>query len=76
MISVIIPNYNGARFLREAVDSTLDQQGVEVEVIVVDDGSTDDSRDVIESYGEQIRSLFQKNHGACAARNSGLALAT
>ena len=74
-ISVIIPNYNGARFLRQAIDSALDQQGVDVEVIVVDDGSTDGSRQVIESYGARIRPIFQNNQGACAARNAGLALA-
>tara|TARA_B110000967_G_scaffold78239_1_gene80926 strand:+ start:105 stop:758 length:654 start_codon:yes stop_codon:yes gene_type:complete len=75
MISVIIPNYNGAKFLREAIDSALDQQGVELEVIVVDDGSTDDSREIIESYGDKIRTIFQHNQGACAARNAGLAIA-
>ena len=75
MISVIIPNYNGARFLREAIDSALDQQGVDVEVIVVDDGSTDDSREIIESYGDRIWPIFQANQGACAARNAGLAMA-
>jgi len=75
MISVIIPNYNGAKFLREAIDSALDQQGVELEVIVVDDGSTDTSRDVIESYGDRIRPIFQDNQGAPAARNAGLAIA-
>jgi glycosyltransferase involved in cell wall biosynthesis len=75
-ISVIIPNYNGAPFLREAIDSALSQAGVEVEVIVVDDGSTDDSRGIIESYGDSIRSIFQGNLGACSARNAGLALAS
>lgn len=75
-MSVIIPNHNGARFLREAIDSALTQVGVSLEVIVVDDGSTDDSRAIIESYGDHIRSSFQENKGACAARNAGLALAT
>lgn len=75
MISVIIPNYNGARFLREAVDSALNQQGVELEVIVVDDGSTDESREIIESYDERIRATFQENQGASTARNAGLAMA-
>jgi len=74
-VSIIIPNYNGATFLREAIDSALNQEGVVVEVIVVDDGSTDSSREVIESYGDRIRSFFQQNKGACAARNAGLAAA-
>ena len=75
MISIIIPNYNGAKFLREAIDSALDQQGVELEVIVVDDGSTDDSRAILESYGGRIRPYFQKNKGASTARNVGLKMA-
>ncbi|WPJ94988.1 glycosyltransferase [Coraliomargarita algicola] len=74
-VSVIIPNYNGARFLGEAIDSVLSQQGVAVEVIVIDDGSSDGSRAIIESYGARIRSIFQQNLGACAARNAGLELA-
>jgi glycosyltransferase involved in cell wall biosynthesis len=75
-VSVIIPNYNGARFLREAIDSALDQQDVDVEVIVVDDGSTDSSRGIIESYGDQIIAQYQVNRGAPSARNAGLAAAT
>jgi glycosyltransferase involved in cell wall biosynthesis len=74
-VSVIIPNYNGARFLCEAIDSALRQTGVVVEVIVVDDGSTDDSRVIMESYGDRISIILQKNQGACTARNAGLALA-
>lgn len=74
-VSIIIPNYNGATYLREAIDSAVSQAGVEVEVIVVDDGSTDASREVIDSYGDSIHSIFQKNLGACAARNAGLAIA-
>lgn len=74
-VSIIIPNYNGAAYLREAIDSAVSQAGVEVEVIVVDDGSTDASREVIDSYGDSIHSIFQKNLGACAARNAGLAIA-
>ena len=76
MITVIIPNYNSATFLREAIDSALIQQGVELEVIVVDDGSTDESRQVIESYRDSIEVIFQKNQGACAARNAGLKIAS
>jgi glycosyltransferase involved in cell wall biosynthesis len=72
MVSIIIPNYNGAHFLREAIDSALSQEDVEVEVIVVDDGSTDDSRAIIASYGDRIRVVYQQNKGACAARNAGL----
>lgn len=75
-VSVIIPNYNGAAFLRDAIDSALSQAGVEVEVIVVDDGSTDGSREIIESYGDQIIAQYQVNRGAPSARNAGLAAAS
>jgi glycosyltransferase involved in cell wall biosynthesis len=70
-ISVVIPNYNNAAYLQEAIDSALAQEGVSLEVIVVDDGSTDHSRSVIESYGNRIQCFYQKNAGASAARNMG-----
>lgn len=73
MISVIIPCHNAEPYLREAIDSALGQEGVELEVIVVDDGSTDDSPAIIQSYGKRLRAFFQENRGACAARNHGLA---
>lgn len=70
-VSVIIPNFNGDRFLRQAIDSALNQEEIHTEVIVVDDGSTDDSRNLLESYGEQIQVFYQENNGAPAARNLG-----
>lgn len=77
-VSIIIPNYNGARFLREAVDSALAQavDGLEVEVIVVDDGSTDDSLKILHAYEDKIRLFQQPHQGACAARNKGWRAAT
>jgi glycosyltransferase involved in cell wall biosynthesis len=72
LVSVIIPNYNYAHFLREAIDSVLAQTYSNIEIIVVDDGSTDGSREVIESYGNQIRAVFQQNKGVSAARNNGV----
>ncbi len=75
-VSVTIPNHNGAKWLREAIDSALTQQEVRVEVIVVDDGSTDHSREIIESYSDKIRSFYQENKGAPAARNLGWREAT
>jgi glycosyltransferase involved in cell wall biosynthesis len=71
-VSVIIPNYNGAAFLKQAIDSALNQQGVNVEVIVVDDGSKDSSREILDSYGSRIKVFYQENKGAPAARNLGL----
>jgi len=73
-VSVVIPCHNNDRYVGECIDSVLSQTGVDVEVIVVDDGSTDESRSVIQSYGDRIRPLFQKQSGACAARNAGLAM--
>lgn len=70
---MIIPNYNYANYLREAVDSALNQTYSDIEVIVVDDGSKDGSRQVIETYGTAIAALFQENQGVSAARNNGVA---
>jgi glycosyltransferase involved in cell wall biosynthesis len=75
VISVCINNYNYERFLRETITSALTQEGVELEVIVVDDGSTDDSRAILESYGDRIRAVFTPNRGQGAALNSGFELA-
>lgn len=69
---MIIPTFNRAAFLREAIDSVLAQTEKDFELIVVDDGSTDATRDVVESYGERVRYFFQPNAGASAARNCGI----
>lgn len=72
LVSIIIPNYNYARYLGEAIDSALAQTYSPVEVIVVDDGSTDGSRSVIEGYGGSIRPVYQGNAGLPSARNAGI----
>lgn len=72
LVSVIIPNYNHARFLGDAVRSVLEQTYRPVEIIVVDDGSTDNSGEVAAGFGEQIRYIYQTNAGLSAARNTGL----
>lgn len=72
-ISVIIPNYNYAQYLRMAIDSVLAQTYSQIEIIVVDDGSSDGSREVLESYGDKITTVFQSNAGVSAARNRGIA---
>jgi glycosyltransferase involved in cell wall biosynthesis len=74
-ISVIIPTYNYARYLRDAIDSVLAQTVAPLEIIVVDDGSTDDTPQVLAAYGEKIRAIHQSNLGVAAARNTGLAAA-
>ena len=68
-MSVIINNYNYARFLAEAIESALNQTYPSVEVIVVDDGSTDQSRQVIESYGTRVIPVFKENGGQASAFN-------
>ncbi|MBW3623994.1 MAG: glycosyltransferase family 2 protein [Armatimonadetes bacterium] len=70
-VSIIINNYNYGRFLRETIESALNQTYPETEVIVVDDGSTDDSREVIRNYGEQVRPVFKENGGQGSTFNAG-----
>ncbi|HXG81007.1 MAG TPA: glycosyltransferase, partial [Sphingomicrobium sp.] len=72
--SIVIPCFNRERFIGEAIDSAL-RQGPDVEVVVVDDGSTDGSWPVIESFGGRIRSARTANRGPGAARNTGVSLA-
>jgi glycosyltransferase involved in cell wall biosynthesis len=71
-ISAVIPCYNAANFLRETVDSILRQTQPVLEVIVVDDGSTDDSANIAESYGPPVSVICQENRGESAARNFGI----
>lgn len=75
-ISVIIPVYNGASDVRRAIDSALAQVNCEVEVIVLNDGSKDDTRSVMDEYGDQIRAIHQPNSGLAETRNNGIAAAT
>ena len=76
LVSVIIPAYNGARFLAEAVNSVLRQNYPKLEIVVVDDGSTDDIAEVVEGLPVQVRFLRQPNAGPAAARNLGLRAAS
>lgn len=73
LVSIIVINYNYERFLAEAIDSALGQSYPAVEVIVVDDGSTDKSRQMIASYGDRIASVFKENGGQFSALNAGFA---
>lgn len=75
-VSVIIPCYKQAHFLREAVDSVLAQTHGGAEVIVVNDGSPDNTREVALSYGDRIRYVERPNGGLPAARNTGLGAVT
>ena len=71
-VTVLITNYNYAQFLGHAIDSVLAQRYPGVQVLVVDDGSTDRSRDVIAGYGDRITSIMQTNAGQGAAINRGI----
>ncbi len=71
LVSIVITNYNYAQYLAAAIDSALEQTHPEVEVIVVDDGSSDNSRDIIQAYGQQITAILQENSGQCCAVNTG-----
>jgi glycosyltransferase involved in cell wall biosynthesis len=74
-ISVVIPAYNHARYLAQAIASALGQTRPAAEVIVVDDGSTDDTPRVLEPFRDAVRTVRQPNRGVSAARNAGAALA-
>ncbi|MBB5666116.1 glycosyltransferase family 2 protein [Rhizobium leguminosarum] len=71
-LSVLINNYNYARFVGRALDSVLSQDARNVEIIVVDDGSTDKSRSVLEAYDDRVKVIFQENAGQAAAINTAV----
>ena len=73
LISVIIPAYNAARFIALAIDSVLAQPHRPMEILVIDDGSTDRTAEIADRYGPPVRCLRQANAGPPAARNRGLA---
>ena len=74
-VSVIIPAYNGDRFIGEAIAGILAQTYTDYEIIVVDDGSTDNTKQVVQQYGDCIRYFSQANQGVASSRNLGLSKA-
>jgi glycosyltransferase involved in cell wall biosynthesis len=72
LVSCIVPVFNGERYLKEALDSILGQTYQPLDIVVVNDGSTDGTEKVVESYGEKVRYVFQANAGPAAASNLGL----
>lgn len=72
LISIVIPNYNGVLFVAEALESVLQQDYQNKEIIVVDDGSLDGSLEILRTYESKIRLIETENLGAAAARNAGL----
>lgn len=75
LVSVLIPTFNRAYILGKTIESVLAQTYQPLEIIIVDDGSTDDTRTLIESFGTRVRYIYQENTGLAAARNMGLAAA-
>ncbi len=73
LVSVIIPAYNSEKTLSRAIGSALEQNSIPLEIIVVDDGSTDGTADKVREYGGKVRLIQQENRGAGAARNRGVA---
>ena len=74
-VSVIIPAYNGDRYLAAAIDSVLAQTYQDLEIIVIDDGSTDNTPQIAQQYGAAVQYLSQANQGVAASRNLGMAKA-
>lgn len=72
MVSIIVPTYNYEKYICDAVDSILNQTFKDFEIIVVDDGSTDDTYKVLEKYDDRIVYLYQENSGPASARNLGI----
>lgn len=72
LVSVVMPVYNGERYLREAIDSALAQTYRNIEIIVVNDGSSDGTEAIAKSYGEKIRYFKKNNGGVASALNTGL----
>lgn len=73
LVSVIIPNFNYGHYLKSSIESVLNQTYDNIELIVVDDGSTDDSVAIAAVYGQELKLIRQSNAGVSAARNSGIA---
>ncbi|MEJ2283153.1 MAG: glycosyltransferase family A protein, partial [Desulfobacterales bacterium] len=76
LVSVIIPTFNRGWIIQEAIDSVLAQDFTDFELILVDDGSTDDTGQILEAYGRDLTVYRQSNRGVSAARNRGIAAAT
>ena len=72
LVSCIVPVFNGERFIQEALDSILAQTHERLELLVVDDGSTDGTAAIVQRYGDQVKYLHQENGGPPVARNTGL----
>lgn len=76
LISVIIPSYNSSKYILKAIESVLNQTYKHIELIIVDDGSSDDTKEVLAKYSDKIIYYYQENRGPAAARNIGVSLSS
>ncbi|RMF27636.1 MAG: glycosyltransferase [Cyanobacteria bacterium J083] len=74
-VSIVIPTYNCDRYISQAIESVLNQTDCDSEIIVIDDGSTDQTKAILSQYGNQIKYIWQRNQGVSIARNHGLKIA-
>lgn len=72
IVSVIIPTFNYDKFIGEALKSVFEQTLKDFEIIVIDDGSTDNTKEIVESFGEKVRYFYQPRKGPASARNKGI----
>jgi len=72
LVSVIIPVYNSVHFLKESLESVINQTYPNIEIICVDDGSTDNSLEILQQYSDKITIISQENHGLASALNTGI----
>ncbi len=75
-VSVIIPAYNGAVYIGKAIESVLTQDYDNYEILIIDDGSQDNTKEVVSKYENQVKYIYQENQGVAQARNRGLEIAT
>ena len=75
LVSIVMPTYNRAQIIRDTIENIFQQTYPNIELIVVDDGSTDETRSILNSFGDRIRWTAQVNAGPAAARNRGIAMA-
>ena len=72
LVSIVIPVYNGSNYVREAIDSALEQTYDNIEILVVNDGSTDNTEKIVKTYGEKLRYFYKENGGVATALNLGI----
>jgi glycosyltransferase involved in cell wall biosynthesis len=71
-VSVVIPTFNREKFITKALDSVMDQTYQDYEVVVMDDGSKDNTREIVENYGKKVSYFYQENRGIASARNEAI----